>query len=241
MRCWPAVLLCSALAAPAGAGPPFVTDDPEPTEYRGFEVYFFAEATHADGATQGALPGIEINYGPLPDVQLSFRLARDFEKTSGGPWQSRYGGAALSAKYRFLHEDEDGWRPQLGFFPSVEVPSGGDPVRKFLPLWAQKSFGAWTTFGGGGYWINPGDGNRNYWFTGWAVLREITDHLRLGGEIFHQTADTDGAFGSITGAGVAALYDFSDHWHVVGSANRGLGRAHSVNEISGFIALELTM
>jgi hypothetical protein len=28
----------------------------------------------------------------------------------------------------------------------------------------QKSAGDWSTYGGG-YWINPGVGNKNFWFT----------------------------------------------------------------------------
>jgi hypothetical protein len=45
---------------------------------------------------------------------------------------------------------------------------GAGHVRAFLPVWVQKSFGEWTTYGGGGYWINQDDnlGDKNYWFAG---------------------------------------------------------------------------
>jgi hypothetical protein len=66
-----------------------------------------------------------------------------------------------------------------------------------LPLWLQKEFGKWTTYGGGGYGITPGPGNRNYWFFGWEIQRRITDRLVLGGELFHQTASTTGEPGEI--------------------------------------------
>jgi hypothetical protein len=46
-----------------------------------------------------------------------------------------------------------------------------------------------ATFGGGGYWINPGAGNKNHWFVGWVLERKITDKLTLGVELFHQTPD----------------------------------------------------
>jgi len=42
-------------------------------------------------------------------------------------------------------------------------------VQAFLPVWMQKDVGDWTVYGGGGYWINPGAGQKNWWFTGLAV------------------------------------------------------------------------
>jgi hypothetical protein len=57
-------------------------------------------------------------------------------------------------------------------FPLVEVPSGdadkglgNGKTQYFLPVWLQKDFGKWTIYGGGGYWINPGTGNKNWWFS----------------------------------------------------------------------------
>ena len=80
---------------------------------------------------------------------------------------------------------------------------GAGHVRVYLPVWLQKSFGDWTTYGGGGYWINHGGGtmDQNYWFFGWLLQKKVTDKLVIGGEIFHQTADTIGgktARGSIS-------------------------------------------
>ena len=53
----------------------------------------------------------------------------------------------------------------------------------------QKDFGRWTSYGGGGYWNNPGPGNRNYWFAGWLLQYQCADNLALGGELFHPIAD----------------------------------------------------
>ena len=84
------------------------------------------------------------------------------------------GDPEVSVKYRLLTaEPDDSW-PQIGIFPMLEVPTGNaernlgtGSTHAFLPLWLQKDFGKWTTYGGGGYWINPGPGNKNYWFVGW--------------------------------------------------------------------------
>jgi hypothetical protein len=54
-------------------------------------------------------------------------------------------------------------------------------------VWLQKDIGDWTINGDGGYWINPGSGNRNYWFFGSLLQRKITDQFKIGAEIFHQT------------------------------------------------------
>jgi hypothetical protein len=89
-----------------------------------------------------------------------------------------------------------------------------------LPIWLQEDFGDWTTYGGGGYWINPGPGNRDYWFAGWLVQRQVTKTLALGAEVFHQTSSMVGRDGS-TGFNVGGQYAFSDHYHLLFSLGRG--------------------
>lgn len=242
------LLLCAALAIgkSAWAGPPFRTDDPEPVELGHWEVYGFAQATHAKGDTAGTLPGLEVNYGALPDLQLHLVAPLAFDRPDGSGTQFGPGDIELGTKYRFIHEDEDGWRPQIGIFPLLELPTGDQTrglgtgrVHAFLPLWLQKSIGQWLTYGGGGYWINPGAGNKNYWFVGWLVQRQVTEHLALGGEIFHQTADTSGGKDS-TGFNLGGVYDLSENYHLLFSAGRGLQNATSTNEFSYYLALQWT-
>ena len=40
--------------------------------------------------------------------------------------------------------------------------------------------------GGGGYWVNPGAGNRNWWFAGWQVQCQLLINVTPGVEIFHK-------------------------------------------------------
>ncbi len=54
----------------AWAGPPFVTDDPEPVEYLHWEVYLASQYAHDKDMISGAVPLFEINYGALPDLHL---------------------------------------------------------------------------------------------------------------------------------------------------------------------------
>jgi hypothetical protein len=99
----------------------------------------------------------------------------------------------------------------------------------FLPLWLQKSSGPWTTYGGGGYWINPGAGNRNWGFVGWLVECQLSLKLAIGAEIFHETAKVEGG-DSDTGFNVGAIFDFSPTYHLLLSAG------HTIQGPSGFQA-----
>jgi hypothetical protein len=241
--CAVAVLWC----APVAAGPPFRTDDPEPVEYQHWEFYTFTVGTHVSGDTSGVLPAFEFNYGALPNVQLHVIAPVAFDAPTGGPTQFGYGDTELGVKWRFVDEDKNGWMPQIGTFPILVVPTGNaerglgtGSTRLFLPLWLQKSFGEWTTYGGGGYWINnqrPDD--KNFWFFGWLLQRKITDKLTLGGEIFHDTADSIGGFDT-TAFNIGGYYDFDQHNHLLFSAGRAFQNAAQTNLYSFYLGYQIT-
>jgi hypothetical protein len=70
------LLAAGVLTAPAFAGPPFRTDDPVPTDFQHFEIYLFSEGEKATDGWAGTLPGLEVNYGALPNLQLSVPTLR---------------------------------------------------------------------------------------------------------------------------------------------------------------------
>lgn len=84
-------------------------------------------------------------------------------------------------------------------------------------MWAQKSFGLWTTYGGGGYRVNPGPQGINSWFAGWGIERRLGDRLQLGTEIYHETAEARGEKAN-SGVNFGAIFDFNDTYHLLGSA-----------------------
>jgi hypothetical protein len=233
-----------ALTSRARAGPPYLTDDPEPPPYGHYEAVFFTMGLQADGIAAGALPAMEFNYGGFPDTQLHVMLPLGF---AAGGQGMKFGGAdaELGVKYRFIDEDEEGWRPQVATYPQVEIPlapaSSGFASRSvdmFLPLWAQKDLGAnWTIDAGGGYWINPGD--RNYWYTGALLQRKINDALVAGIELFHQTPNVQ-AGPALTGFNVGAIYDFDEHHHLLISAGRGLANATVTDQLTWYLGFEFT-
>ena len=221
------------LLTPAFAGPPFITDDPEPVDLGHWEVYGFSAGAAGHGDTTGLGPSLEVNYGAAPGLQLHFIGGLAYDDPSGH-LQMGVSDTELGAKLRFVDPDKDDWYPQVGIFPLVEMPTGNakrglgaGEWQEFLPLWLQKDWGDWTSYGGGGYWINPGLGNRDYWFFGWLLQRKITESLTLGGELFHQTSNMIGRNGS-SGFNLGGQYDFTEHDHLLFSAGRG-GIANAVD------------
>jgi outer membrane putative beta-barrel porin/alpha-amylase len=206
----------------AWAGPPFTTDDPEPVEYQHWEVYVASQLAHDKDGWSGTSPHIEVNYGAIPNLQLHLIAPVSFTALSHEATRFGYGDTELGVKYRFFEETDH--LPQMGVFPLIELPTGNRKrglgsghTQAFLPLWLQKSFGAWTTYGGGGYWINPGKDSRDWWFTGWLLQREITSKLTLGTEIFHETPNEKGGE-SDTKLNFGGIYNFTDMYHLLFSA-----------------------
>lgn len=240
-----ASMLSCLVAGFAFAGPPFVTDDPEPVELKHWEVDVFGLYNRSGGRevstnqsisntnpgeTFAQAPAIEINYGAFPDVQLHMIVAGAYDRPDGGNAQFGLGDTELGIKYRFVHETK--WLPQIGTFPLIEVPTGNlnlglgnGRCQFFIPIWLQKSFGEenqkWTTFGGGGYWINPGPGNRDFWRLGWELQRDFGEHVTLGGEIYHETSAAHGERGH-TAFNVGGFYNFDEHNHVLFSIGRDI-------------------
>jgi len=213
-----AILLGSATLL--HAGPPYSTDDPEPVGYRHGEVYFGMIHERGPEGSSGAGPFVEFNYGAAENVHLHLILPLAYSRPVTGPNTYGFGDVELGVKLRFVQEE--GGMPMVGTFPLIEVPSGSEEkglgagyVHAYLPLWIQKSFGSWTTYAGGGYWINPGPRNSNYAFFGWQVQRQFSKQLALGGEVFHTTADTlDGVGTSRFNVGMVLDITKSNHFLV---------------------------
>jgi hypothetical protein len=139
------------------------------------------------------LPALEYNTSPVEDIHLHIMVPYLNGLPYDGPNQHGLGDVELGVKFRFVHETDR--RPQVGIFPMLELPTGNSDKglgngRTWwtFPVWVQKSFGPWTTYGGGGRAFNSAPGMRNYSFGGWLLQRSITDKLILGGEIFAQGA-----------------------------------------------------
>ncbi len=217
-------------ASRADAGPPYVTDDPAPTDYRNWEIYApgIQFANTGKSAVSASAPFAEFNYGAFPNIQVSTALSQEYDRTAFSH-QYGYGDTHIGVKYRFLQESDH--RPQVAFFPSIDIPSAaGAHVVTRLPLWLQKSFGQWTAFGGGGLNINPGPGNRDYTLFGAALTRALSPATTLGIELFHQGAAT-------TGANLGVESKIGRYHAIVFSCGRALGGSTT---FSGYLAYKFS-
>jgi hypothetical protein len=187
-----AALALAGAAAPAFAGPPYQTDDPEPTELGHWEIYIF---NNADGhrSDVDAEAGLDLNYGAVKDVQLTATVPVAYSHSSGpSDWRFGRGDLELGVKYRFVNDEKKAF--QAAIFPRVILPTssnnlGGDRARLLLPLWLQKDWGKTSLFGGGGYEFNPGAGNRNFFVGGVTLTHAFTDSTSVGAELSYQARD----------------------------------------------------
>jgi len=201
------------------AGPPFVTDDPETIEYHHEELYISSQYANNKEGNEGTFPHFEFNYGVVTDVQLHLLVPIAFSHPNGEPTVYGLGDTEVGIKYRFVHETDT--QPQVGTFPILHIPTGDSDrglgnahVPLFLPIWVQKSLGSWTTYGGGGYWNNPGSDNKNFWQLGWLVQRNISKAITIGAEIFYFGKDTaDGR--DRVGYNVGGILDVSEDHHIL--------------------------
>src|SRR5580698_2452397 len=223
-----------ALAAPAWAGPPYVTDDPQPTDVGHWEIYNFIDGDHTPGVTAGEA-GFDLNYGAAKDVQLTLVLPAAYSDDD----RFDLGGGQIeaAAKFKLLHEG--GFGLDVAVFPRAFIPTDTrfdtGHVNVLLPVWVGKDLGAWQVFGGGGYQINPGPGQRSFWTGGLALTRDVTKQLNLGAEVYAHTADAaDGR--SFVGVNLGAGWRLTPHWSLLAAGGPGLVNARSEGQYDFYLA-----
>jgi len=242
-RCLFGVSVDLLLVNVACAGPPFQTDDPEPVDVGEHELYIAMEQTRTSDDISGSRPLAELNYGPVPDLQIGIGIPYEFNNPNHGATEQGLGDIEVSAKYRFLQEEND--HPMVSFFPLVVFPTGDSDIglgngkpQIFLPIWLQKNWGDWQSNGGGGYWINHASDARNHWFFGWQLQKDISQHWMVGAEIFHNTEEKVDE-GASTGFNIGVTYAIDEHNHLLFSAGRGLRNVQTTNQFSSYFGYQL--
>jgi hypothetical protein len=235
-----AATLLTLATAIAHAGPPFQTDDPDPVEYRHFEMYAF-ELSDGTGKNAGGtvleVPSYEVNYGVVPNVQLHLvlPLTVSFAPNSGstaGPTNFGLGDTELGAKVRLVKETKR--VPEVGIFPFFELPSGNaakglgvGTTWYRMPLWLQKSWGPsdrqWTSYGGGGEQVVPASGYENSPFAGWLLQRQIAKWT-VGGELYGHGAEGEAATSTraSTLLDLGGIYEFKEGFDLLFAAGRSI-------------------
>ena len=222
----------------AQAGPPFRTDDPEPVPLHHYEAYLFGTADHGSGLTNWGIPAVEFNIGAAPNLQLHVVIPGTYINPGDA---FGIGDVEVGAKYRLMQESKN--QPEVGIFPQLELPTGNSQMGlgngqlwARLPLWVQKSYGLWTTYGGVGYQINRAPGMKDSLFAGWLVQRQFSKRLVLGTEIYHQEAQAiDVRHTTFVDSG--GYYNFSEKLSLLFMLGRTVtGERHTV----GYLGLYYT-
>lgn len=209
---WSAALLLWGTASPLCAGPPYLTDDPIPTETGHWEIYNFT-AGEGRGSTLDDESGLDLNYGPWKGVQLTATLPLGLSHERPAGWRIGTGDVELAVKYRFFHDEKHGLSAAI--FPRVFLPTSTiashERAQLLLPLWVGKDFADGTSlFGGGAFQINPGRGRRNFWQAAVALTHDFSKTLNVGAEATRQGPDSAGGTPQ-TRAGVGAIVQLSKH------------------------------
>lgn len=189
-----------ALTAALWSGPPFFTDDSIPIGRGAWEFYLASQSACADRTWCGTAPHFEANFGGSSVLTLHVLFPVGYAKPPGE--RLNYGLGDLEFGFTFTPVKEKSGRPEIGIFPHIQLPTGSAArglgsgrVRFFFPVWLSKHWGAWTIYGGGGFWVNPGPDSRNYWSAGWVVTRQLSKNFEVGAEIFRNTASVVGGRG----------------------------------------------
>lgn len=231
----------TVLPGNALAGPPYVSDDAEPTDYQHYEIYLFTQGTNTRDGASGA-SGLDFNYGATPDLQLTAVFPVAYDSPRGASTVTGLGNIELAAKYRFLHQADTGW--DVAVFPRLFLPSGSALVGEkhfslLLPVWLEKDWSDWSAFGGGGCVINRGGDSRDFCLAGWALTRQVLPELQLGAELVHQTAETIGGR-AMTAIGAGLKYDLNDNYHLLAYAGPGLQNAAVTDRYSWYASILFT-
>jgi hypothetical protein len=225
----------------AFAGPPFNTDDPEPIDFLHWEFYIASSYQFGKYNDHATLPHFEVNYGAVPNVQLHVLAGMGYVKEDASH-QYGFMTAEIGFKYRFINNESSDF--QVGIFPLIEMPTtskesivGNDHLQAFLPLWIQKSWGKFTTYGGAGYWINPGENNQNSVFVGWEAQYDFSETFTLGGELYYESPDTQNGSNDLAFK-AGGFINLNEENHILLSIGQSLKNS---DEVSGYIGYQLTI
>ena len=239
----PVSLALGVACTAAVAGPPFLTDDPEPVDLNHAEINLITQQTRAAGGRGGSVAG-EVNLGCAAGMQCHVAVPVAFDHAAGGSSQAGLGDIEFGVKYRFLDRPDDGWSAAV--YPTLDLPTGDSGrglgngrAQLLLPLWVQRSSGPWSWDAGIARLLNRAPDARDSWFEGLLAQRAFGDRLTLGAELFHRSSTAIGE-PSAAGFNVGAIVGIAPDQNLLVSAGRGLTHVET-NRCSMFLAYQLEL
>jgi hypothetical protein len=209
----------------AEAGPPFVTDDPEPPPPRGWEINVPFNLERASGSTEMNAPLFDLNYG-LPDIQLKLEVPIKIVHEDSNGTTAGAGDLLIGVKWRFFNSEKS--RVQFGIYPQLSLPTGNhsrglgeDRTAFVLPLVAQKSWGEWTLYGNVGYWWQTAVETRNYVYAGVVLERDNNERLTHGAELFGNSPKERGGRSDVA-FNIGGTWNLHEHVNLLFSGGRDI-------------------
>jgi hypothetical protein len=189
--------LVLAGSAPAFAGPPFFTNDPDPPEPSQWEINLLSILERSrDGSASGEALRVDVNYGYDPYTQLSIEVVAPFGLPAEGGLLLGAGDVLFEYKRRFGLDAKAGY---FGINPELTVPVGDEKrglgagrVTLQLPLLYQKQWSDTVFYGDVRYKWQAGDEGKSYLFFGLAFEHPVAERLKLGAEAFAYTPQSFG-------------------------------------------------
>jgi hypothetical protein len=235
-----------AIALPSGAaqcGAPFQTDDPGVVAAGQVELLVFDQATLAGSTRTGSAPGVEWHWGIQDGTELDVTSALAFSASPDAGTRRGYGDTTIGLKLRLVSESAS--TPLVSIVPKITLATGSagrglgnGGGRLLLGVAMQKKSGAgFVTYANAAYTINNGRDNRDFWFVGWVVQRQLSPQWVAGAEVFATTAPATGQRGG-TGVNVGAYYLFDRNDQLLFSLGRGVANVDETNRVSSYIGYQ---
>src|SRR4051794_10082268 len=100
-----AAVLLALCSIPAGAGPPFLTGDPDTGDAKHWEISLGASSERRPGQRLDALPAFEINYGVAEGWEASIESAWLRLRADGVSTEHGADNVVIGLKWRMLEQE----------------------------------------------------------------------------------------------------------------------------------------
>lgn len=228
-----AIVLAGA-CRPALAGPPLITDDPDPVDKGHWEINipYTLDLSHpdADGKRTWTheAPLLDINYGAFEGMHVKLEVPTPLiiDEPGQGP-RAGIGDASLGTKIRLINEEKDGTPFSLSIFPALGIPTGdsgrglgtGSPSI-LLPVQVGRRFfdDKLFLYGDLGYKEQFDRSQPDTWQVGIAAEAEVVEGFTLCAELRYEYGLRGAPDDALWQLGVK--YQLSEHVGLMGAAGR---------------------
>ena len=226
------LLAATLVAAPALAGPPLVTDDPETLPKGHFEFNTAYTLTlSARGGSSGRTwehetPLLDLSFGFLEGVQLKFEVPIiALDPSDHTHARAGVGDASVGSKLRFVREDE--FPVSISIYPAFGIPIGNRaqglgsgspsitfPIQIGRHLLNDKLF----LYADAGYREHFAAGEPDFWYAGIAAEYQLVEGLTLCAELHAEFAGHGQPDDALFNLGLK--YTLTEDAAFIGSAGR---------------------